>query len=292
MSTILRLSSIVILLSAVSAHVADAQPFARPFGVTMPVSARLASENVIPSDRSTLDSTDFVRVREGHFVDADGSRVRLFGTLLSYGTCYPDSIRAIHVAERFRALGIPAVRMRGWEYYTYLIPTGATVSDTVLNATNVKRFDWFLYQLKRNGVYVFLTNAAFVPRRNDGVPQYDSINYPWQVRVFPYVDRAYQRAQRRFLRRFLTHVNPYTGVALKDDPAIALMSATDENQLVGYWANNFRENTVNLLPATQRRQLDSSFNAYLRSKYGTDQSLLSAWGYGTPSGVNQFTDPG
>ncbi|MFM8179062.1 MAG: carbohydrate binding domain-containing protein, partial [Candidatus Kapaibacterium sp.] len=30
----------------------------------------------------------------------------------------------------------------------------------------------------------------------------------------------------------------------------------------------------------------------MRSKYGTDQSLLSAWGYGTPSGVNQFTDPG
>lgn len=287
-----HLPTVLVIVTTLSTSMVCAQPFAKPFGVTMPISSRIASENFIPSSRKAVDSSAKIRVQDGHFVDATGTRVRLLGTLLSYGACYPDSIRAIRVAERFRTLGITAVRMRGWEYSTYLIPSGATVSDTVLDRTNVKRFDWFLYQLKKNGIYVFLTNAAFVPRKNDGVPQYDSVNYPWQVRVFSYVDRAYQNAQRRFLRRFLTHVNPYTGLSLKDDPALALMSTTDENQLVGYWNNNFRENTTNLLPTTQRRQLDSAFNAYLRTKYVNDQGLLNAWGYGAPSSVNQFKDPG
>ena len=270
----------------------SAQPFARPFGVTMPMSKRLASENLLPRDVHNLDSQDVLSTADGHFVNAKGERVRLFGTLLSYATCYPDSATAIRVAERFRALGISAIRMRGWEYSSYLIPASATVTDTILNAAYLKRFDWFLYQLAKNGIYVFLSNACFMPKRNDGVAQYDSINYPWQIRVFPYVDKAYQQAQRKFLRRFLTHVNPYTGRALKDEPALALMSTTDENQLLGYWNNNFRENSTNLLPTTQRRRLDSSFNAYLRGKYGNDQGLQAAWSNGAVSTINQFKDPG
>lgn len=280
------------LLSLENVVETHAQPFARPFGVTMPVSKRLSTENLVSRSVQALDNGDIIRSVDGHFINNKGERVRLFGTLLSYGTCYPDSTTAIRVAERFRALGISALRMRGWEYSSYLIPASATVSDTVLNATNLKRFDWFLYQLSKNGIYVFLSNAAFIPKRNDGVAQYDSINYPWQVRVFPYVDKSYQQAQRKFLRRFLTHVNPYTGRALKDEPALALMSTTDENQLLGYWNNNFRENTTNLLPATQRRRLDSSFNAYLRAKYGNDQALQAAWSNGALSAVNQFKDPG
>ncbi|MFM2134392.1 MAG: hypothetical protein RL156_1673 [Bacteroidota bacterium] len=294
MSMLYRFSffSALLVLGVLVYQETSAQPFARPFGVTMPMSKRLASENLLPREVHALDSQDVLSTGDGHFVNAKGQRVRLFGTLLSYATCYPDSATAIRVAERFRALGISAIRMRGWEYSSYLIPASATVTDTILNATYLKRFDWFIYQLAKNGIYVFLTNAAFMPKRNDGVAQYDSINYPWQVRVFPYVDKAYQQAQRKFLRRFLTHVNPYTGRALKDEPALALMSTTDENQLLGYWNNNFRENSTNLLPTTQRRRLDSSFNAYLKAKYGNDQALQAAWSNGPVSAVNQFKDPG
>ncbi len=287
--------SVLILCSLLlSSPSAEAQALQRPFTVTMPLRKALNSANLMMSPAKALDSSDILRVQQGHFHRADGERIRLIGTTLSYGSCFPDSAQAIALARRFHDLGMNCVRMRGWDYTWYLFNTGSNTTDTNFNADYLKRLDWFVYQLKSQGLYVFLNQLCFTPKRNDGVRQYDSINYNWQVRAFQFVDQDYVRAQKKFLKRLFNHVNPYTAVAYKQEPCLAFLNATDENSFAYYWNQDFKENTTNMLPQTQLRYLDSLFSLYLRTKYNTsdDAALVSLWGYGLRDTTNSIKDPG
>ena len=42
---------------------------------------------------------------------------------------------------------------------------------------------------------------------------------------------------KRFAEAYLTHVNSYTGLAYKDDPAIAAVLITNENDVTNHFAN-------------------------------------------------------
>ncbi len=278
----------------VSSAELEAQPIQNPFNVTIPFRQNVNARNLFVPAAESLDSSKLLKVQMGHFVNAKGERVKLFGTLLSYGTCFPDSIQAIYLARRLHDLGMNCVRMRGWDYTWYLFNTGLNTTDTTFNADYIKRFDWFISQLKKQGIYVLLSQMAFLPKREDGVHQYDSITYSWLVQGFQYIDPDYQRAQKKFLRRLFNRVNPYTGLRYADEPTLALLTATDENSLSYYWNNDFLSSSAPMLPQYQLRYLDSLFSRYLRINLGvtSDEALKARWSYGPPDTANRVLDPG
>ena len=47
---------------------------------------------------------------------------------------------------------------------------------------------------------------------------------------------------KRFAEQYLTHVNEYTGLAYKDDPAIAAVLLTNENDLTQHYGNALMPN--------------------------------------------------
>ncbi|MCP2835003.1 hypothetical protein, partial [Salmonella enterica] len=62
------------------------------------------------------------------------------------------------------------------------------------------------------------------------------------LKGYAYVNDSIQQAMKRFAEQYLTHVNEYTGLAYKDDPAIAAVLITNENDLTQHYGNALMPN--------------------------------------------------
>ena len=58
-----------------------------------------------------ISGPGFVAVADGHFVDASGHRLRLFGTNITGDSCFPDEDVAPRLAQRLRQYGFNCLRL-------------------------------------------------------------------------------------------------------------------------------------------------------------------------------------
>src|SRR5689334_15001182 len=114
----------------------------------------------------------------------------------------------------FSRLGFDAFRVHVWD---------TEISDTVgnlLNNEHLKLFDFALKEMKGRGMKFILTPIAYW---GNGYPEPDDKT--------PGFARKYGKdacltnpdaiaAQEKYLSQFVEHVNPYTGIAYKNDPDI------------------------------------------------------------------------
>ena len=119
-------------------------------------------------------------------------------------------------------LGLDAYRVHVWD---------REISDAegnVLANDHVRAFDYLLSKLKQRGIRSILTplqfgNAAYP---EPGVPlEGFSSKYGKQGSL---ENRESWPLQERYLAQFVSHVNPYTGLAYKDDPAILAFEICNE----------------------------------------------------------------
>ena len=95
-----------------------------------------------------------LKTDDGNFKFEDGTPVKFFGTALSFGAAFPDSLSAINTAGHLRKLGINLVR---FEYIDNIYSWGQSFSfldvssGRKLHEEQMKKLDWFIYQLKLNG---------------------------------------------------------------------------------------------------------------------------------------------
>lgn len=84
-----------------------------------------------------------------------------------------------------------------------------------------------------------------------------------------FFDETLQAAYRAWLRQLLTEKNPYTGLSLAQDPALALLQLQNEDSLL-FW-------TVDGIKGPQREALERRFADFARRKYGSLQAAQTAW---------------
>ena len=98
-----------------------------------------------------------------------------------------------------------------------------------------------------------------------------------------------QAAYKQWVRQLYEPKNPYTGIALKDDPSLAILQVQNEDGLF-FW-------TTSNLPEEQQRLLGKQFGDWLVKKYGSLDAAKAAWeGLGQPgddfaAGVASMIDP-
>jgi hypothetical protein len=198
---------------------------------------------VLPWDEAPVDVSflnhkpagryGFVTARDGRFVFADsGAEARFWGTCFSAGANFPSHEESEKIAWRLARFGVNIVRTHHadapWAERHFL----ATSADTTreFDAENLDRFDYLVHCLKREGIYVYLDQL--VHRRfksGDGV---DAVaDLPPAGKPYTNFDPRLIELQQEYSKALWTHVNPYTGLAYKDDPAIALMEFANENDL-------------------------------------------------------------
>jgi hypothetical protein len=98
----------------------------------------------------------------------------------------------------------------------------------------------------------------------DGVPDGGAIlNFGKGVTYF---DPQLVELQKEYARQLLTHVNPYTGLALRDDPVMAMVEVTNENSLYRMWRDNsiHSQSEGGDFPSRHVQMLDQQWHEYLR----------------------------
>lgn len=276
-----------------------AQPLVSPYEFSLPDGISIETP-LSPAPGEVAGSRGRVGVKDGHLTFKDGGRLRLFGTTIQWSGVFPDSMQAVRIATRLRQLGFNAVRMNTfdvsfWDGGSIFAPGTST---TALSEPQMQKFDWFIYQLKQNGIYlVWPMIGVYQPRPADGVRQPDSVG--WASRIPIYFDKQLQQLVRRNVKMLFSHVNAYTGKAYKDEPAIAYLVVTDENSLMNNWMYSQdvvrpnRQGGTSYMGSQHLRTMDSLFHVYLRSLgYASTSDVQRAWSTSVADTSNMLRNGG
>jgi hypothetical protein len=197
---------------------------------------------VLPWDDATPSITDvsgwldkpagakgFVTVRDGHLYTGD-KRLRFVGTNITSSAAFPEHADAEKVAARLAKFGINCVRFHHMDA-PWANPNIFGPDAQSLSPEQTERLDYFIAQLKKNGVYTDLN--LHVSHEYPGFPRWDGMpDYFKGMDVFypPIV-----QMQRDYARDLLTHMNPYTKTRYVDEPALAIIEINNEDGLISTW---------------------------------------------------------
>ncbi|MEM9215498.1 MAG: hypothetical protein AAGD25_14280 [Cyanobacteria bacterium P01_F01_bin.150] len=209
--------------------------------------------------------TGFIRRSEDgkDFVKGDGSPIRFWAVNSEVWEKSPDELdnHAKFLAKR----GVNLVRWHG------NIP--ADKKDGEANLSDISEEDrdnlWrYVAAMKQEGIYMTLSPYYALwmkPRLHWDLPR--SGNGDMHGLLF--FDPELQEAYKGWLRELLEPINPYTGIALKDDPAIAIFQLQNEDSLL-FW-------TVENIQGYDLALLREQFGKWAIQKYGSVDNAFSAW---------------
>lgn len=128
--------------------------------------------------------------------------------------------------------------------------------------------------MKKEGIYVTVSPYyphATSPRKSWGIPSPQP-----NMTCLLFFDPRVQEAYKAWLRAIFEPVNPYTGVALKDEPAVAIIQVQNEDSML-FW-------TIDNVQGAERELLQQKFAEWLTKKCGSLDAALRAWQGATAEG--------
>jgi hypothetical protein len=121
--------------------------------------------------------------------------------------------------------------------------------------------------MKQEGIYVTLSpyfaNAVTIQ------PSWGFDRDRASMNGLLFFDPEVQKAYKSWLKALLEPVNPYTGIRLKDETAIALIQLQNEDSLL-FW-------TVDQIKGKDLDLLKQNFGNWLTQKYGSFSQVQQAW---------------
>ena len=152
--------------------------------------------------------------------------VRFYGTNISGNSFYLDKAQADRFADRMAACGFNQIRIHHHDE-----PLTDTVS-TRIQAKPMDQLEYLIAALKKRGIYVSTDlYVSRVPGRGE-IPEFPGrvITYGEYKGLFWIMDSVFEN-WKEYCRAFLNHVNPYTGLALKDDPVLISLNIINEGNI-------------------------------------------------------------
>ncbi|MCL4216012.1 MAG: glycosyl hydrolase family 5 [Candidatus Hydrogenedentes bacterium] len=194
----------------------------------------------------------FVKAKGEDLVFDDGAPARFWGGNLAAYALFASDREIEEQATRIARLGYNLMRMHHHDSMAWVDPTviDKTRDDSRhLNKEALDRVDYWIKCLKDRGVYVWLdlhvgrtfkdgdVDTEFgriegFREINDGSSQRNG-----EVKGFAYYNPPVQELMKEFNEDYLSHVNAYTGLAYKDEPAIMGLLITNENDLTYHFGN-------------------------------------------------------
>lgn len=209
--------------------------------------------------------TGFVRLSpdgEG-FVKGDGTPIRFWGVGGGDGTGSYSTAQLTAFAKFLAKKGVNMIRFHG------------RINDNTndINAVNQAQVDaiWKLVAaMKQEGIYVTISpfwvgHMGNIPAQW-GLGEYVGSKQPWALMYF---DETFQNAYKSWVTKLYTPTNPYTGIALKDDPAVGLIQIKNEDG-VFFW-------TIQGVEPSLKAKIETQFHDWLIEKYGTIAAAYQAW---------------
>jgi hypothetical protein len=241
------------------------------FEVSRHAAQERAALDLRPLSEKEAGQSGFVRLSpdgEG-FALGDGQSVRFWAIGSSMGKQPPDEV-ARHV--RFLAkVGVNMVRI-----HSQIAPKGRGSRITDVDEEEINGIWRFVASAKAQGIYTTISPywASSAEVTGWGIEGYTGSTPLWGLLFF---DEALQGRYKAWIRALYARTNPYTGIPLARDPAVALIQVQNEDSML-FWT------MLGLKPAQQER-LGKKFGAWLVGKYGSLDGASRAW-----EGVGQVGD--
>jgi hypothetical protein len=214
----------------------------------------------------------FLRREGAHFVFADGTSARFFGTNIhSASGSIPEHADAERLAATLAGYGVNLVRLHLPE--TVLIDNTRNDRQQFVGPETWDRFDYLVKCLYDRGIHILLDSVTGLSSRDlqpaDGVlPGYGN-HRPWAY----FIPRLEEMA-RAYAKGLLLHRNTYTGRTYAADPGIAMMLLINEQTMFFDWVG---ENGT-AMPDAYRQELEHRFGEFLQRSVGDRAALAAAWG--------------
>lgn len=243
----------------------------------------------------------FVQNRNGHLYFEDGTRARFLGFNVAARSNTPDHATAEKLAARFASLGVNVIRLHAadapisereeaenkWSSCREApLLDYESGSSRRFHPEGLDRFDYFAAKLKERGIYLhidLLVAREFV--------EGDELDYPGGapscVKCFPMINERLYERQKEYAKELLCHVNPYTGLALIDDPAVITIQMNNEESAIKGTAD--MKDLENIKP--YREELQRKFNHFLLMKYDNRKNLADAWTFEGVCALGDEEDP-
>lgn len=240
----------------------------------------------------------FVRVKNGHFYFEDGVRSRFLGFNIASRSNTPTHEDAEKLAARFASMGVNLIRLHAAD-----APIGEGAGNwssckeaplldynkgttRVFNPEGLDRFDYLFAKLKEKGIYLhidLLVARAFL--------EGDDLAYPGSIpeclKRHPMYNARLIELQKEYARELLCHVNPYTGLTIKDDPAVITVQMTNEESAIK--GNSGGDAGEEMKP--YRDEVEKRFGDFLLMKYHTREELKKAWTENGVCSLGEEEDP-
>ncbi|MBR0459768.1 MAG: hypothetical protein IJJ26_11075, partial [Victivallales bacterium] len=178
-----------------------------------------------------------VVARNGHFVfeKAPEKRIKFHGTNFVGRACYPDHDKADWMAEVLARFGYNSVRFHHQDKALVKPHTSPIEFDADL----LDRLDYFFAALKKRGIYVvsdFYSSREIYPEYN--IPEWTPPFVREDFKVLIAFSPALEENWKEYVRLWMNHVNPYTKLSWKDDPALVMNTLINENNIYHRLRNN------------------------------------------------------
>lgn len=178
----------------------------------------------------------FLTVKGDDFVFEDGTAGRFWGTNFNGAANFPEHGYAEKVARRLAKIGCNIVRFHQLdsEWHTpniFAFTKGKRLAGTMsFDPESMDRLDYLIFCLKREGIYVYMDIFTYRKfKSGDGVE--NPIALGDAAKPYSSYNARLIDLQKRFAREFWSHINPYTGLAHRDDPVFAMGEIVNESDL-------------------------------------------------------------
>ncbi|MDR2117232.1 MAG: cellulase family glycosylhydrolase [Planctomycetaceae bacterium] len=211
----------------------------------------------------------FVRVQGDKFV-TDNGEIRFWATNLSGRANFPEKDTAEKLADRLAQFGFNCVRLHHMD--SWAIWGDKPKSQRKIDPVMLDKLDYLIAALKKRGIYVNINlHVGRWLDDRDGFPHKDK--RPKYDKGLDNFEPQMIELQKEYAKDLLTHVNPYTGLAYNNEPAVAMVEINNENSVVIEWASG----NLDELPNPYGAEFQKQWNDWLRKKYQTTKEMLQTW---------------
>jgi hypothetical protein len=226
-------------------------------------------------NETVAGETGFVRVdANGDFVRGDGTPMRFWAVnsdvaRTAFVTRPLGPTAAPDLARHARFLAKRGVNMvRQLRQLSPALDTNPNAAITDINEAERDAVWRMVAAMRKEGIYSTISPYWAVPMK---------FSAAWGIAGgadqsamgLLFFDETLQQAYKVWLKKLLAETNPYTGVALAQDPSVAIIQIQNEDSLLFWTAANIK--------GPQRLALETRYGNFLAKKYGSVVSALKAW---------------